>query len=91
MTRSHHRSADEWKALIQQWEASGQSALQFCKSNRLGYASFCNWRKRLAEDSLAPSIKPASFIDLGSLATGQRDWDIVLHLGNGVELRLSPR
>ena len=91
MTRSHHRSADEWKTLIRQWEASGQSALQFCKSTGLGYASFCNWRKRLAEDSLAPSIEPTSFIDLRSLAAGPRGWDIVLHLGNGVELRLSQR
>lgn len=91
MTRSHHRSADEWKILIQRWEASDQSALQFCKSNGLGYASFCNWRKRLAEDTHSPSIEPTSFIDLGSLATGQRGWDIVLHLGNGVELRLSQR
>lgn len=91
MTRSQHRSADEWKVLIQQWEASGQSALQFCKSNSLGYASFCNWRKRLGQESLAPSVELASFIDFGTLATGQRGWDIVLHLGNGVELRLSPR
>lgn len=91
MTRSHHRSADEWEVLIQQWEASGQSALQFCKSNSLGYASFCNWRKRLAADSSTSSIETTPFIDLGSLATSQRGWDIVLHLGNGVELRLSQR
>ncbi|MCA1772772.1 MAG: IS66 family insertion sequence element accessory protein TnpB [Halomonas sp.] len=70
------------------------SAPQFCQQENIGYASFCHWRKRLADSStksLANSGE-ASFLDLSSLmgtsASGP-GLNIVLSLGNGVELRLS--
>jgi len=83
------------------------SAMQFCKQQSIGYASFCNWRKRLPDQSAGASADSdsgeASFLDLSSLMGASQcsspvqsspvqsspDRNIVLSLGNGVELRLS--
>ena len=88
-----HRTSAQWQALVDQQQASGLSAVQFCKQQDIGYASFCNWRKRLSDNQLDESSlsKDTGFLDLTSLM-GQSSgpgWNIVLSLGNGVELRLS--
>ena len=90
MAQSTRRTSAQWQALVDQWQSSGLSALRFCEDHRVGYASFCNWRKRLSGDQ-RPTARDVSFIDLDALtSSGQgRTWDIVLSLGNGVELRLS--
>lgn len=93
-TYTPRRSPEQWQALIDQWQQSGQSAKQFCKEQALGYASFCQWKKRLAqsdENATAEASSPEpSFIDLASLGASQPGgWHIVLSLGGGVELTLS--
>jgi putative transposase len=92
MTQSTRRTLGQWQALVDQWQSSGQSAVRFCEEHGVGYASFCNWRKRLSDDQAPPAVqREASFIDLSTLpSSGEgRAWNIVLSLGNGVELRLS--
>ena len=95
--RTPRRSAEQWQALIEQWQQSGQSAKAFCREHDLGYASFCQWRKRLASAneptrSSGQGAQEPAFVDLASLASsGAGGWDIVLSLGDGVELRLSRR
>ena len=94
-TYAPRRSAEQWQVLINQWQHSDQSAKQFCKEQSLGYASFCQWRKRLAkaDDQALTTERSASepsFIDLASLGASQPGgWHIVLSLGGGVELTLS--
>ncbi|WP_446719059.1 IS66 family insertion sequence element accessory protein TnpA, partial [Halomonas sp. FME65] len=44
-----HRTPDQWQALVNQQRDSGLSARQFCEQENIGYASFCNWRKRLSD------------------------------------------
>lgn len=96
MTKTYtvRRTQDQWKAVVEQWQQSGQSARQFCEEHNLGYVSFCQWRKRLAKDLPGSSQQDsgASFIDLASLASvsgSSSGWQIVLSLGNGVELKMS--
>jgi len=95
MTKTYpsRRSAEQWQALVDQWQRSGQSAKQFCKEQGLGYASFCQWRRRLTQaDEPASNSSPveSSFIDLASIGPSQASgWRIVLSLGNGVELTLN--
>ncbi|WP_421911633.1 IS66 family insertion sequence element accessory protein TnpA [Marinobacter sp.] len=90
-----HRTPDQWQALVDQQRDSGLSTPQFCKQENIGYASFCNWRKRLSEKPVgdASDSSEASFLDLSSLMgtspSSGPGWNIVLSLGNGVELRLS--
>ena len=90
-----HRTPEQWQALVDQHRDSGLSASQFCKQENIGYASFCNWRKRLSASSIkeSPESGKAGFLDLSSLMgnspSSGPSWNIVLSLGNGVELRLS--
>jgi putative transposase len=90
-----HRTPEHWQVLVNQQRDSGLSAPQFCKQEHIGYASFCNWRKRLSGPSTNNSgdSGDASFLDLSSLMdtspSSGPGWNIVLSLGNGVELRLS--
>ena len=90
-----HRTPEQWQALVNQQRDSGLSAPQFCKQENIGYASFCNWRKRLSDPSTDDSAGSgeANFLDLSSLtgtsSSSGPGWNIVLSLGNGVELRLS--
>ena len=87
------RTREQWQALVEQWQQSGQSARQFCQEQDVGYASFCQWRKRFAMPAPSSPDPEASFIDLASLGPAGADqgWHIVLSLGNGVELTLSRR
>lgn len=94
MTKTYtaRRTQEQWQALVEQWQRSGQSARQFCDYQGLGYASFCQWRKRLKAAPKPTSAEPdASFIDLSALgpSAASANWHIVLSLGNGVELKLS--
>lgn len=93
MTKAYvaRRTQDQWKALVEQWEKSNKSAREFCDEQGLGYASFCQWRKRLKAIPRPASAEPeASFIDLAALSSSVNGgWHIVLSLGNGVELKLS--
>ena len=96
MSVQKRRTPEQWQQLVEQWQDSGLSATRFCSINEVGYASFCNWRKRLTETALqtgpAATSEP-TFIDLNTLqspdSTSNNGWNIVLSLGNGVELRLS--
>lgn len=92
-TSRPRRSAEQWQALIEEWQDSGISAAQFCTERAIGYASFCQWRKRLsAPDKNIEQERKAhpGFIDLSTLSSGSPSgWEIVLSLGNGVELKLS--
>lgn len=95
MTKTYtaRRTQEQWKALVTQWQQSDQPVRQFCNEQGVGYASFCQWRKRLKDAAEPTPAKPeASFIDLVSLTTAPPSrgaWQIVLSLGNGVELKLS--
>ncbi|MEC9385885.1 MAG: IS66 family insertion sequence element accessory protein TnpB [Pseudomonadota bacterium] len=90
-----HRTPEQGQTLVDQQRACGLSAPQFCKQEEIGCASFCNWRKRLSDPSTDESSGPgeAGFLDLSSLMSNSPSsgpgWNIVLSLGNGVELRLS--
>lgn len=92
-SRTTRRTIGQWQTLVEQWQHSGQSARQFCAEQQIGYASFCQWRKRLTQDDGAAkgAVNQLAFVDLNSLqqsASGP-GWHIVLRLGNGVELTLS--
>jgi len=90
-----HRTPEQWQALVDQQRDSGLSASQFCKQENVGYASFCNWRKRLSDPSTEETSGSCEvgFLDLSSLMgsspSPRPGWNIVLSLGNSVELRLS--
>jgi hypothetical protein len=44
---ARRRNADEWAQRLQQFEASGQQAKDFCRDQGLAPSSFSYWRRRL--------------------------------------------
>lgn len=87
MTSSKRRTPEQWQSLVDQWPGSGLSATRFCAERGIGYASFCQWRKRINDEGGGDSAP--QFIDLSTLTAKTGAWRIVLSLGQGVELRLS--
>ncbi|MFN3901954.1 MAG: IS66 family insertion sequence element accessory protein TnpA [Alishewanella aestuarii] len=85
-----YRNAAQWQQLIDLWHTSELSITEFCKTHQLSTMSFYKWRQRLAPQSAqAPSTQP-QFIDLSAFSKQDNArWNIVLSLGNGVELTLS--
>ena len=91
--RNARRSSDQWQAVIEEQHQSNLSASAFCEQQAIGYASFCNWRRRLSTDADQPSSdekRDTGFIDLSTLAENKSaGWNIVLKLGEGMELSLT--
>ena len=90
-----HRTPEQWQTLIEQQAKSGLSVSKFCQQQGLAYSSFCKWRKRLSEQPAQTPVdsEPTNFLDLSSLvaspSSSRPGWNIVLSLGQGIELRLS--
>lgn len=93
-TRRHQRrSREEWQRLIAEQRQSGLSQQAFCRDHGLVLATFCNWKRRLAETDFADTPDKSDWLELpASLSqTTVRHWDIELDLGNGICLRLRHR
>ena len=85
MSKYTRRSAAQWQALVEEQERSALSAPQFCKEKDLGYASFCQWRKRLSQSparEVIAELPPFLAVDQ---PTEKRDYPQWV-----VELQLSP-
>jgi hypothetical protein len=87
------RTREQWQALVDEQYESGLSAAAFCRKHAIGYMSFCKWRKRLAPTPTDMPPAAPGFVDVSSLVNNSgasaSGWDIVLSLGDGIELRLS--
>ena len=96
MRHRRRRSRDEWTGVLERFRSSDLNARAFCNQEGLGYASFCAWRRKLAEApsrramTSTPSAHPeTAFIDLGPMASpAAPTWAVELELGGGVVLRL---
>jgi hypothetical protein len=92
---SKRRTREQWQALVDEQHESELSGAAFCREHAIGYMSFCKWRKRLAKAQAGEEDTPSppGFVDVSSLMNSAKGpapgWDIVLSLGDGVELRLS--
>jgi len=84
-----YRSADQWQSLILQWQDSRLSAKAFCQQHGLGYASFCQWRKRLTREEADLSSESGDFVDLSSLALKESIARLTLNIRFGGWFELS--
>ena len=93
-------SADAWAAMLQKFEASGQSEEVFCQQERVSLASLQRWRtKPRPASSKKPqppmrrvaSAEAVPFVDLGGLPMRGGHLDVRLDFGGGVVLQLSRR
>ena len=89
------QSREKWQQIVEQFQASGQSGVQFCKERGVAYASFSKWRQTFSRPSTATELanalpeSEAAFVDLQSLMNRSSAWKIVLRLGSDIELVLS--
>jgi len=76
--------------LIDQWQQSGKSIIQFCKDENISYHTFHYWRKKLSSRDAFGTKKPgAKFIKLKNVAKRVVDpgyCEVVLTNGNRVVL-----
>jgi hypothetical protein len=89
--RRARRSREEWRALLERFEHSGQSREQFCHEQGLTLSSFARWRRMLGKTAAGgPSVGGSPlFVEFEAPAHAARgSWDLELELGPGVVLRL---
>ncbi len=88
-SRSRH-SAEYWQKIIAEFQQSELSGAKFCKLHNIAYASFCQWRQKLNHSSSEKmNTATHTFINLDAIASTKIGWNIVLKLGDDVELMLS--
>ena len=85
------RSADQWQALVNEQRESSLSAPEFCKQQNLGYASFCQWRKRLQETTSEPDQQTPSFVVVDSphITPVAPQWIVELEVSADIVLRIA--
>jgi len=85
------RSREEWRALLERFEHSGQGREEFCREQGLTRSSFDRWRRALgrAASGRGAVNDSALFVELTPQASASAGgWDVELALGNGMVLRL---
>lgn len=96
MERRRRLSAEDWRAVLRRFKASGRSARAFCEREGLGLVSFYAWRRRLRAQSVpargsgksnAPETA-GGFVELGALGAKEPRFEVRLDLGAGVLLHL---
>ena len=86
-SRRPRRTADQWRTIIQRFDASDNTPAEFCRRERLSVTSFDRWRHRFAAEK-----SEAGFIELHDTpsATPQspESWTLEIDLPGGGSLRL---
>ena len=87
------RSANDWQAIIDQYQASGLKASEFCRQNNITASNFYVWRKKLLEEATPEKSNAQSPVDpdhwqLITPPTEPQSWDLELSLPGGVTLRM---
>lgn len=89
------RTQEQWKAMLNEYENSGLTKVEFCKQQGIATSSLQRWLKFFNDQPKSDT----PFIDitesLSSATPGQvpatddtRPWQVELELGNGVTLRV---
>ena len=89
--RRARRSHEQWSALLERFEHSGQSREEFCREQGLTLSSFARWRREFGKTAAGRRAAPASpvFLEVTPQANAPSgSWDVELELGNGMILRL---
>lgn len=92
--KRRRRSREQWRSILERFEASGLGVEAFCAREGLNESSFRRWRSLLADGAsvgVVPARPPerAGFVDAGVLGLGGGGRiEIRLELGDGIVLHL---
>ena len=84
------RTKQDWKALVEAWEASSQTQVAFCQERNLCYRLFNQWKNRFKQEKSEPSDEVAHFVpvQIKSTASEISRPGIQVHLPNGIRLEM---
>jgi hypothetical protein len=89
-----HRTPEQWKAVIVEYERSGLSPEQFCTQAGFSTRSLSKWRRKIKASSLAPASEPAGFVEVClpkrsevGVASEESEPSLVVELPFGVILK----
>ena len=92
------RSEEQWRALLDKFEGSGQSAEDFCQREGVSQANLYRWGRRLGNEEAVvdglggrPDQAVPTFVDVGLLKSespSRGRLDLKLDLGDGLILHL---
>lgn len=86
--RRRRRSRGEWQRVIAAQAESGVSQEAYCTRHRIGYSSFCRWKRELGDlKPLAKVPLHGAFVELTAAPVAAR-WEVEVELGEGVYLRV---
>lgn len=84
------RSAEQWRKIFDELEASGLDRKTFCERRGLGRETLRRAERRLEQGTAVSS----RFVEVTPMPVGvepSSGWDVELELGGGVVLRLARR
>jgi len=84
--RHPRRSAEQWRTIIERYESSDLSQVDFCRRENLSLTSFGRWRQRfLAEEGQSGFVEllPESSL----VPQGDGNWTLEIDLPGGGSLR----
>ena len=86
-TKRVRRSQEQWRKVIEQYQANDLSGPKFCAEHDISYASFSKWKQRLLSQPAESTSAP--FIELTPTPVTHSRWHIELDLGSGIQLRIA--
>jgi transposase-like protein len=96
VVRRKHRTAQQRREMVEAYERSGLSQVEFCEREAVSTASLANWRRQVLEGAAKPAsaasvraTPKAAFIELGSTRPLEAGLRVRIELGAGVVLELS--
>ena len=86
------RTADDWQKIIEQYQASGLKASEFCRQHKITTSNFYLWCKKLlgtvTEQNCHADADRSDNWHLISPSQQESAWDLELSLPGGVTLRM---
>ena len=65
-----HRSANEWKALVDEYERSDVTIKEYCRRREVNYWTFREWRRRLADEQPETDLVEITPVDIACGGSG---------------------
>lgn len=90
------RRANAWKALIEEWQQSNKSILDFCREKKIAASGFYTWRNRLLshlkpQRKNDPKVQSTLFVPVAVKASKTlfTPKELILTYPNGCQLRIT--
>jgi hypothetical protein len=77
------RSPDEWRSVVDRFEASGLSSRTFCRQEQVNLSSLIRWRRKLGR-----RVDDSGFVEVSTPASPGSSWAVEIELPDGCVVRV---